>query len=125
MSGGSSSSWLEGWSGTYHGWHDTSSSDPAPLELALDESVLNATHRLQDQFQQMLALTQRSSKGNAACAAMEDVTVAREWQEQAKLLRTDPVRQEWPLPPPLPARGSALAWHLHSGVTQTAATETF
>ena len=96
MSGGSSSSWWEGWSGTYHGWHDSSSPEPTHLEPAPHESALHAIHRLQDQFHQMSALTQRRShktvterassysKGNAACAAMEKVILAREWQEEAK-----------------------------------------
>ena len=58
---------------------------------------LNTVHRLQDQFQQMLPLTQRRShktviervpscsKGDAAYAGMERVITARELQEQADL----------------------------------------
>ena len=96
MSGGSSSDWWEGWSGTYHGWQDSSSSDPTPTEQAPNEQVANAIHRLQDRLQQMLAMTQRRShktgteraastaKGNAAYAAMEAVIMAREWQAEAK-----------------------------------------
>ena len=96
MSEGSSSSWWEGWSGTYHGWQDSSSPDPTSTEQAPDEQVMNAVHRSQDRLQQMLALTQRRShktgteramsvsKGNAAYVAMEAVVMAREWQAEAK-----------------------------------------
>ena len=57
---------------------------------------MNAVHRLQDRLQQTLVLSQRRShktfferatsisKGNAAYAAMQAVTVARGWQEEAK-----------------------------------------
>ena len=96
MSGGSSSDWWDGWSGTNHGWHDSRSPVPTPTEQAPDEQVMNAVHRLQDQLQQTLALTQSRShkkvteratsvpKGNDAYAAMEAVTLAREWQAEAK-----------------------------------------
>ena len=100
MSEGSSSSWWEGWSGTYHGWQDSSSPDSTPTEQATDEQVMNAVHRLQDRLQQMLAMTQRRShktgaeratsvsKGNAAYEAMEAVILAREWQDEAKRVPT-------------------------------------
>ena len=96
MSEGSSSSWWEGWSGTYHGWHDLSSPNPTSTEQAPDEQVMNTVHRLQDRLQKMQALTQRRShktgseratsvsKGNAAYDAMEAVVTAREWQAEAK-----------------------------------------
>ena len=95
MSSGSSSSWLEGWSGTYHGWRDTSAPEPAHHEPAPDELVLNSVHMLQDRLQQTLVLSQRRShktcteratsisKGNAAYAAMEAVIMARAWQDEA------------------------------------------
>ena len=95
MSSSSSSSWWEGWSGTCHGWDDTSPPEPALDEPTPDELVLNAVHRLQDRLQQTLVLTQRThktvaeretlvSKGNAAYAAMEAVIMAREWQAEVK-----------------------------------------
>ena len=80
----------------HHGWHDSSTPKPAPHEPASDELVMNAVHRLQDGLQQTLVLSQRRShttfteratsisKGNAAYAAMQAVTIAREWQEEAK-----------------------------------------
>ena len=95
MSGGTSSDWWDGWE--WRGeWKNTPSSDPQPLEQAPDESALNTIHRLQDQLQQTLAITQRRShkteservtscsKGNAAFTAMEEVIEAREWQIEAK-----------------------------------------
>ena len=64
MSESSSSSWWEGWSGTSHGWHDSSPPDPTPTEQAPDEQVTKAVHRLQFRLQQMLALTQSRSQKN-------------------------------------------------------------
>ena len=89
MSGGSSSSWWDGfeWRGE---WQDSSSLDPTPTEPAPDEQVMNAAHRSQDRLQQMLAMTQRRShktgteratsvsKCNDAHAAMEAVIMASE-----------------------------------------------
>ena len=96
MGGDSSSSWWEGWSGTYHGWHDSSSSDPTPTVQATDEQVINAVHRLRDRLKLMTDMTKRRShktgteratstfKGNAANAAMEAVIMAHEWHDEAK-----------------------------------------
>ena len=59
---------------------------------------MSAIHRLQDRLQQTLALSQRRShkthseraaslsKRNGAYAAMEAITEARDWQEEAKRL---------------------------------------
>ena len=81
QSSGSSSSWWEGWSDTYHGWSaSTASVVPQP---ALDERVTNAPRRVQDLLQQTTVLSQRRStkthteravtisRGSAAYAAME------------------------------------------------------
>ena len=46
MSSGSSSSWWEGWSGTYHAWSDYPSPEPAAPESALDQRVTNTLHRV-------------------------------------------------------------------------------
>ena len=66
--------------------------------LPSDEQVTNAIHRLQDRLQQTLALSQRRShkthseraaslsKGTAEYAAMDAITQARDWQEEAKRL---------------------------------------
>ena len=79
MSSGSSSSWWEEWSGTYHGWHDSSTPEPVPHEPASDDLVMK------DRLQHTLVLSQRRShktfseratsifKGNAAYAAMEEI----------------------------------------------------
>ena len=95
MSGGSSSSWCDGWE--WRGeWQDSSSLDSTPTEQAPDEQAVNAVHKLQDRLQQMPAMTKKRShktgteratsvsKGNDAYAAMEAVITAREWQEEAK-----------------------------------------
>ena len=99
MSSGSSSSWWVGWSGTYQGWSDDSPSEPVAHEPASDERVTNALHRVQDLLQQTRVLSHRRSKkthtelaaersrGNAAYAAMEAPTRAREWQEEATRLK--------------------------------------
>ena len=41
------------------------SPDPTPTEQATDEQVMNAVHRLQDQLQQTLALTQEEITQNS------------------------------------------------------------
>ena len=103
QSSGSSSSWWEGWSGTYHGW--SASTEPVP-EPALDERVTNAVHRVQDLLQQTTVLSQRRStkthteravtisRGSAAYAAMEAATRARERQEEAKRLDAEAAYNE-------------------------------
>ena len=98
MSSGSSSSWLEGWSGAHHGWSDYPSPEPAASEPALDERDTSALHNVQDLLQQTTVLSERRSKkmlteggvsiskGNAAYAAMEAAIRAREWKEEAEWL---------------------------------------
>ena len=95
MSGGSSSYWWDGWEWSGE-WKNTPSPEPQLLDHTPDESALNTIHRLQDQLQQTLAITQRRShktesehttsraKGNAAYTAIEEVAMARELQAEAK-----------------------------------------
>ena len=96
ITGDSSSSWWEGWSGTYHGWNDSSSLDPTLVTQTTEEWTINAVHRLRDQLKQMTDLTKKrshrtmserttsTSKGNDAYAALEAVIKARAQQQEAK-----------------------------------------
>ena len=79
MSSGSSCSWWDGWSGTYHGWCDS----------------INTLHKVQDVLQQTTVLSQRRAKKthteravtiSRGYAAMEAAPRARAWQEETKRL---------------------------------------
>ena len=77
-------------------WDDSTTTESAAPELIPDERVMNALHKMQDDRQQTMVISQRRSQktyteqatsrtnGNAAYEAMEATAQARDRQEEAR-----------------------------------------
>ena len=90
------SRWTQGWNDAWNGWGVSVITEPTTPEPTPDERITSAPRRVQDHLQQTVAISQRRSqkthaeqtasrtKGNAAYAAMEAATLARERLDEAK-----------------------------------------